>query len=124
MHDPHPTARQIARRYFPGRWRQGHAGNQEAAATAIAPKRPAPAPPGASQLARLLARLLARRAPARAAPAPRSRGATLIAARRARAPALADRLEAILAELDALDAWRAAADVCSAIERLRTLSKR
>lgn len=32
---------------------------------------------------------------------------------------IAQRLEAILADLDQLEAWREAADVCSAIERLK-----
>jgi hypothetical protein len=49
-----------------------------------------------------------------------SHGAGRVAARAKRLPALGDRLEAILAELDELEAWREAADVCSAVERIRS----
>jgi hypothetical protein len=49
-------------------------------------------------------------------------GARIVAERDRRLPAIADRLEAILDELDQLEAWREASDVCSAIERLRARS--
>jgi hypothetical protein len=48
------------------------------------------------------------------------RGSRLIAARSARLPRIAERLERILAELDALEAWREASDVSAAIEHIRT----
>ena len=40
--------------------------------------------------------------------------------RRRRLPGIARKLEAVLADLDDVGAWREAADVCSALERLRT----
>lgn len=61
--------------------------------------------------------------PRPAADAAHRRRAVWIAGRRARLFAIADRLEAILRELDALEAWREAADVCSAIERLKSLTE-
>jgi hypothetical protein len=50
---------------------------------------------------------------------PLSYGACIVAAQDRRLPEIVARLEAILNELDALEAWREASDVCAAIERLR-----
>jgi hypothetical protein len=57
---------------------------------------------------------------ARPSAVPESYGASRVRARADRLPEIGDRLEAILLELDELEAWRDAADVCSAIERIRT----
>jgi hypothetical protein len=69
-------------------------------------------------LARRLLHFVGRRRARRDAPP--VHGAGRAAARRARSPGIADRLEVILRELDELEAWREASDVCSAIERLRS----
>lgn len=55
--------------------------------------------------------------------APRYDTGSGLAAHRARLPALIVRLEAVLAELDAMQAWREAVDVCSAIESLKARAR-
>jgi len=68
----------------------------------------------------LLGRLLARcGAPAPAWLAPAQPVLTRCEARRARLPGIVRRLETLLGELDDISAWREAAEVCSALERLK-----
>lgn len=81
---------------------------------------PATAPVKAGRLESIARRVLVRlglRGPLPGAPC--SHYPDRDAASRARLAGAADRLEAVVAELDALGAWREAVDVCSAIERLR-----
>ena len=117
MHDGQThTPPRSARRYFPERWKQAGAPDLAGVAQSLAADRAAPAPGPPALLARLLGRLGLRQ-PGR--DAPRDHGVRRIAARRARLPMIADRLEVILEELDELEAWREAVEVASVIERLR-----
>jgi hypothetical protein len=115
---PLGRARRARRRYTPERWRQDHAANIPVVS---APPEAFPQPVGPVALpdgvfGRLLA-LFGIGSPA--AVARQARGADLVAARHARLPVLAARLEAVLAELDAIEAWREAAELCAIIEQWR-----
>jgi hypothetical protein len=81
-----------------------------------APPKPAD-PPQRLSLWEHVLRLLSGRA--RPDAVPESYGEGRVRARADRLPKIGDRLEAILLELDELEAWREAADVCSAVERIR-----